>query len=50
MKKTYIEPATIVLNVQIENVMQMTSQVNKGEDWTSGEAASRGAGAWDDED
>lgn len=48
MKKTYIVPEMLVMNVEMQNLMA-GSQLSKGEDWASGEAASRGA-SWDDED
>lgn len=49
MKKTYIQPAVTIVNVQIQNLMLEASAMSAGSDWTSGEAASRG-GSWDDED
>ena len=49
MKKTYIEPAMTIVNVQIENVMTVTSNmgVNNTElNDASGDA--RGYSDWDD--
>ena len=53
MKKSYIIPATKVVSVKIENVLQTASKISVGENISSGSAASREGGRnsnWDDED
>ena len=40
MKKIYIEPSIDILKVQVESLMESAS-IQTGDDWSSGEGASR---------
>ena len=50
MKKTYIVPAIVVMNIQSGNVMQAASQITVDGTISSGSADTRGVSGWDDED
>ncbi|MCR5159937.1 MAG: hypothetical protein K6D37_12550 [Prevotella sp.] len=47
MKKTYIEPAMTIVNVQMESLMETISYAGTA---NSVEGDARGGSSWDDED
>jgi hypothetical protein len=50
MKKEYKAPMLVVVKVKTDNLLQT---ISRGDDWTSGESASRRGGDssfWDDEE
>ena len=49
MKKSYIEPTTNIVFVEMQNLME-ASQMSVGEKWSDGSGDSRKSGFWDDED